>query len=289
MSPPPFICVNIYKHYILQTPTTTAQWQDIVKGFEVRWNFPNCIGALDGKHVRIHCPASSGSLYYNYKGSFSVVMLALVDANYKITYMDVGSEGRVADGGIWRRCSLQQWLKAGALNLPAPKVWPNGGEFGPQPHVIVADDAFPMTTYLMKPHSMRALSKEQRVFNYRLSRARRVSENCFGIMANRFRLLLTNIYKTPDRVVNICKAIAALHNFLRQEGGANYMNAGSVDTEDANHGWVDGEWRRDSHLEIMQRNHTRNSTTEAKALRENMTQYFSTPGGSVPWQDNAIE
>lgn len=260
-----------------------------MNGFETRWNFPNCLGALDGKHVRIHCPAKSGSLYYNYKGTYSVVLLALVDADYKIIYMDVGSEGRVADGGIWRRCSLQQWLKAGALNLPTPKEWPNGGHYGPRPHTIVADDAFPMTTYLLKPHSMRSLSREQRVFNYRLSRARRVSENCFGIMANRFRLLLTNIYKTPDRVVSICKAVACLHNYLRHDSARHYINAGSVDTEDANHAWVEGEWRHDGQLEVLQRNQTRNSTTEAKALRQDMTEYFNTPGGRVPWQDQIID
>lgn len=150
-----------------QTPTDTDTWQDIIRGFECRWNFPNCIGGLDGKHVRIHCPADSGSIFYNYKGSFSIVLMALVDSNYMFRYLDVGSEGRVADGGIWRSCSLHKRLRLGQLNLPAPKTWPNGEEFGVQPNVIVADDAFAMASYLMKPYTTRSLSKEKRIFNYR--------------------------------------------------------------------------------------------------------------------------
>lgn len=150
-----------------QTPTDTATWENIIRGFESRWNFPNCIGGLEGKHVHIHCPANSGSTYFNYKRSFSIVLMALVDSNYMFTYLDVGTEGRVADGGIWRSCSLHKRLRSGQLNLPPHKTWPNGDEFGPQPNVIVADDAFALASYLMKPYNTREMSREKRIFNYR--------------------------------------------------------------------------------------------------------------------------
>lgn len=123
----------------------------------------------------------------------------------------------------------------------------------------------------------------------RLSRARRVTENAFGIMANRFRILLTNIYRTPDRVVQMCLCIGALHNFLRSEGVGNYIGVGNVDAEDADYNVIPGDWRRDGQLQPIAGTHERNAPVDAKLVRDELAAYFAEGGGRVPWQDKAIE
>ena len=81
----------------VRAPSSTSQWQNISEQFDEQWNFPHVIGTIDGKHIRIECPKESGTMYYNYKGFFSIVLLAVCDANYCFTLFDVGSKN---DSGI---------------------------------------------------------------------------------------------------------------------------------------------------------------------------------------------
>ena len=90
---------------------STNECSQKAKEFETLWNFPNCIGALDGKRVLLEAPCNSGSLYYDYKHQFSLVLLAVVDANYKFTHIDVGSNGRHSDAGVYANTSLSDALE----------------------------------------------------------------------------------------------------------------------------------------------------------------------------------
>jgi len=55
-------------------------WNKYAEEFDAAWQMPHCCGAIDGKHIMIDCPTNCGSLYYNYKGTFSIVLLAVVDS-----------------------------------------------------------------------------------------------------------------------------------------------------------------------------------------------------------------
>ncbi|CDQ64091.1 unnamed protein product [Oncorhynchus mykiss] len=77
-------------------------WRTIAAEFLERWNFPNCLGSIDEKHVEIQAPPCSGSQFYNYKGTYSVVLLAVVDAIYCFHVVDVGAYGKGSDGGTLR-------------------------------------------------------------------------------------------------------------------------------------------------------------------------------------------
>ena len=108
--------------------------------FQEKWNFNNCVGAMDGKHIIIKPPPNSGSYYFNYKHSFSIVLLAIVNANYKFVYVNIGCNGRMSDGGVFRNCDLYQELEGKCLSIPEPTLLP--GTHSLFPYVLVADDAF---------------------------------------------------------------------------------------------------------------------------------------------------
>jgi hypothetical protein len=105
---------------------------------------------LDGKHVVVQCPPLSGSDFYNYKGTFSIVLLAIVDANYNFIFVNTGCQGRISDGGVFRNTSVYRKLMNNSLHLPQDTQLP--GRTKEIPYVFVADDAFPLHSDILKPY-----------------------------------------------------------------------------------------------------------------------------------------
>ena len=196
---------------------TPQELEQKAKEFHQKWDFPNCCIAIDGKHIRIVLPNQSGSLFYNYKGFFfffSTVLLAVVDANYKLMFIDVGSYGKEGDPEFFERSSLGKMFYYGTL-LPPPGQLPDSDLV--LTHIFVGDDAFRLHPNMLKPYLReRAVGDSMKaIFIYRLSRASRTSENAFGLLSQVFHILYTAINllpKTMDDVVNVC---CCLHNMLR--------------------------------------------------------------------------
>jgi len=74
----------------LRCPQQEKEWIKIADEFNHFWNFLNCIGTIDGKHCRIQAPLNSGNAFLNYKGYFSFILMAIVDARYRFTWVDIG-------------------------------------------------------------------------------------------------------------------------------------------------------------------------------------------------------
>lgn len=254
--------------------------------FQERWNFPHACGAIDGKHVAIKKPKKSGSLYYNYKGFFSVVILAVADADYKFLWADVGCPGSDSDCGIFNRSQLQPSLAHNTIGFPDPEPIPN--DDSDTGFFFIGDDAFPLRPYLLKPYSERYLNIEERVCNYRISRARRVVENAFGIMAMRFRCLLSTLVVVPETATVVSGACLTLHNLMRlRYPGLQNLD---LDQEDDDHQLVAGAWRDQAVMqEVEQEGRGPRATADGKKLRAYFRKYFNCDAGSVPWQLHAVE
>ena len=104
----PEVCQVITESFIeeyMSLPDSKGKWLSVAMEFEEKWQFPNCVGAIDGKHVPLINPFNSGPTYFNYKTFFSIVLLLLVDADYKFLYVNVGCQGRISDGGVFKKFS----------------------------------------------------------------------------------------------------------------------------------------------------------------------------------------
>ena len=175
--------------------------------FEMRWQFPNVCGAIDGKHVVVQCPKLTGSQYFNYKKQFSTVLFAVADADYSFLFFDVGTNGRVNDAFVFSRSDFGQALERNSLNVP------ERGIFG-------GDDVFPLRTDLLKPFSRCGLLTEtQKIFSYRLSRARRVVESAFGLLVSRFRIYQKPMSTAIATTKSVVRTTCALHNWLQKTSG----------------------------------------------------------------------
>ena len=160
--------------------------------------------------------------------------------------------------------------------------------FPPIHYHIVADDAFPLRPWLMKPYPLRNLRREQRIFNYRLSRARRVVENAFG-KSHRFRCFLTCMLQKPENVRTITFPACILHNYIRKHHPTSITTlADREDTSTPIYAIIPGRWREAGELRSLPCVRGNRLSDCAKRQRDYLQTYYCSPVGRVPWQDRVI-
>ncbi|KAL3191502.1 hypothetical protein MRX96_059871 [Rhipicephalus microplus] len=203
------------KDHFMKVPTK-ADWAKIASDFTRRWH-----------------------AFFNYKGTFSIVLMAMVDSSSKFVLVDIGAEGRQSDGGVFKNTKFGKALTEGQLDIPSLGQLP--GTTKVAPYAFVRDEAFQLRRDFMRPFPARLLEDERRVFNYRLSRARRCAENAFGITVARWRILLRTIQLLPKNVDYVVKAACVLHNFLAV---LNEESDQILDQEDSSAGEVSWQWHQ---------------------------------------------
>lgn len=239
-------------------------------------------------NIALRAPSRSGSLYYNYKKTFSVALMAACDYNYKFTLIDVGSYGSHNDASIFSESEIGKLLKKEKLNLPRGRERLPGSNTLAE-YFFIGDEGFPLSKNIMSPYSGRNLDEKKRIFNYRLSRARRKIENAFGILVPRWRVLRTIICMQPNAVNKIIMSTVCLYNlksFEEQqlETDRYYCSPGFVDIEN-NRNIINSAWRENNvSIPSIPPSNAHRATVEAYEERNKLADYFSTPEGQIPWQ-----
>ncbi|CAN7946739.1 unnamed protein product, partial [Ixodes hexagonus] len=163
--------------------------------------------------------------------------------HFRFLYVEIGHHGSESDGGVFARSELQRRIITGQQGIPPDAPL---GNIGSTPYFLVGDEAFPLKTYLMRPYPRKS---KRCIFNYRLSRGRRVVENAFGILAQKWRILRRPFRANTENTKRIVAACVALHNFLLKESqvsAASYCPPGTADSEDWQGNQLAGSWRATS-------------------------------------------
>lgn len=249
-------------------------WQNVAQRFQQLWSFPHCLGAIDGKHVRIKKFNNAGSRNINYKGYHSVQLLACSDADGCFITIDVGDLGRNSDAGVFATSCLGRWLDRDGLEIPPARPLPldqNNATKADVSYFICGDEAFPLKPYLMRPYPRATLNDERTIFNYRLTLARKTVECAFGMMTSKFRVFYTPICCSEETVKSIIKSACVLHNFIRINEGVPYTTRHELINTVSN-------------SDLPDLNHVK--LKSGKSIREYLTKYFLMPGVAIPsqWQ-----
>lgn len=260
---------NMLKDEYLPTPTA-GKWKEIADGFARNAQFPHCIGAIDGKHVRVQKFPGSGSRNLYYKHYFSIVLMAIADSDYRFVYVDIGAFGKDCDASVFKETVFSKLLEKNLLHIPhsAPLISTNCN----LPFVLVGDEAFALSHNLLRPYGGHSLDIKKRIFNYRLCRARRYIKCTFGILENKWRIFHRPINVSQEFSKDIVKACVILHNLVRVKDGSRsedlYVSEGS--------------------LQSLQPTKACRGGRAANDIRENFAKYFQSPEGSLPWQMSKI-
>ncbi len=218
-------------------------------------------------------------MYFNYKLFYSVVLQAVADANYRFLFVEVGAYGKQSDAGVFEASNLSKFV-ANENNFPPDRTIV--GLSIPLPYLLVVDDAYPLRRNMMKPFSHRSMSPEEQIFNGRLSRARRCVECSFGILCNKWRLLLKAIETNENKACDIVKCLTVLHNVVIDKEGMDHHLLETVKKK-----VEDNEVKKLRGLRTGRKYNHR--ATEPLCIRECLMKYFNSAEGSVPWQDRYLK
>lgn len=207
------------------------------------------------------------------------MLLATVDADCKFIFVDIGSYGKEGDSGIFNKSIIAENIRTGDY-FPSPGKLLSSNEI--LPYVHIGDEAFRLDRHMMRPYSRIEARKDYQktILNYRLSRARRTTENSFGILSQVFRVFYTPISLKTETVDNLVLSACCLHNLLRDRYLENIDN---------------NYYNFDVNELPPSRNMTQLTRTggygnfEGFVIRDKFKSFFNSPLGAVEWQNHQAQ
>ncbi|KAJ8669206.1 hypothetical protein QAD02_000465 [Eretmocerus hayati] len=197
----------------VRCPSEPEHWLSIAQRYQTLCDHPYCAGSLDAMHVWIIRPPHGGSLFHNFEGFNSIVLMTLSDADRRITWYTLGDYGHLSDSSVYAVSSLKGKLDNNELVLPAARELPNSHVV--VPIVTLTDEIFPLGPHTLKPYSRRTLTtREQKMYNFLHSRNRMPVECQYGNLQKKWEILQQPLGFDLSTTKNVIASIIALNNSL---------------------------------------------------------------------------
>ena len=241
---------------LINFPKHDVDFEGISRRFFDRFQFPNCVGAVDHTHIPITKPKKSEDprSYFDYKNDYSIHLQAVCDADTRILFYHIGAPGKNNDGGVMEMSGLKQILHSGVI---------------PDKYHLVGDPAFPLHINLMTRFPGIELTPFESRYNWRQSRCRMIVEQLFGQLKGKWRvLLISNPFRDLDLVNKIVLTCVLLHNFLLDN---------NVDLPDTYHCFDDEEYRKVMRKLDLQREMALTAAVEKKVQKMKRTSVTEKP------------
>lgn len=260
----------------------------IANEFSRKWSLPNCLGAVGCKTMQLEAPADPGPYFMSENHRISIV--ALCDANYCFTVAEVNYLGSLGDkSNVFKESFLNKFILNNAAVVPPPSKLPKSKSDQQFNYFAVGGgNNYPLKENFLTPYAKASLSDkdeklryERRIFNYRLSRASRVVDNAFGVLAFRWQRLQKRLSVSPQSpadVVTLVQACICLHNFLMKTRTSNNNGMGTFGDSFGPNDRLSkpGRWRRDDSpfTDTCTRGNG-NATPAAREHRDMLSKYLS--------------
>lgn len=231
----------------MQTPTCSEEWLQKSQEF----SFPHCLGALDGKHISIWAPSHTGPEDMNYQGSFSMILLTLVDSNHNFMYADI-VQSQNMDNKVFNESDL--WLNINTDNLNLPPYIPLLGDTNNMPYIFVTDGSFPLERHIMSPFpGYHDSSSPESIYNQLIAQSHSAVDNTFGVLSAVFKVLTKPIILEPAKSAIVIRSCLLLHNFLMKSDSSKdiYCPPGLLDTYIDGGIVTQGSWRHENQDHFM--------------------------------------
>lgn len=199
-------------------PPTTENLINISEKFYSKFHFPNCIGSINVKQIYTKHHQNKLTKMDTEKNTHSVVLQAIVDADYKFISIEVSNKGHEHATTIFASSTLQKLLISNQFNVPSPECLPGSNVI--LPYVFLGDETYPLRTYLMRPYPQKNLDEDKIEFNSRLLKAR-TADSIFKILFHKWKLFQGTVETNSEHGILIVKAACVLYNIIREIDGDN--------------------------------------------------------------------